>query len=100
MVKANASKIELKDQISELNYVHINLINFNEQPISLGPIPGNLKIRAQPLGSDANGFFHQDGRIDNCHRTLHQHSGGLVYPIQGNSLTTLNHNTSLFIKII
>ena len=28
MVKANASKIELKDQISELNYVHINLINF------------------------------------------------------------------------
>ena len=87
-VRAGFSQIELKDHISELDYVYINVTNFNEEPISLGMIPNNLKIRVQPLGSDVNGFFEQDGRIDNCHRTvLHQHSMGSVYPVNTNTLS-------------
>ena len=82
------SKIEIKDQISGLNHVYINIIDYKGQSISLGKIPESVKIRVQPLGSDVNGFFEQDGRVDNCHRNvLHQHSEGSVYPVNTNTLS-------------
>lgn len=95
--KGRESKIRVRGEISGTNHAEIRMTNIIGEPITLETPSSNLKISMQPLTSGASTFFLREGRIDNSHGFLHQHSGSMVFPMEnetmsGALLTTLGRH--------
>ncbi len=81
------SKIKVRGEISGATWAEVNITNIKGEPVTLGTIPSDLKIRIQTLASGAITFSPQDYRIDNSHGFLHQHSGAEIFPIESKTVS-------------
>ncbi len=87
MLKRKESQIKVRGEISGTDWAEVRMTNIKDEPITLGTPVEDLKIGIQTLTSGANGFIAKEYRIDNSHGVIHQHSGSVISPVEGETMS-------------